>query len=57
MDELRPEITKWFYECLFKGEEVNLLDVPYILEEVGAKLRDELQALPYEWATLVHVGA
>ena len=56
VDDVGPMITKWIYRGLFKGEELDLLDVPYVLDRAVEKLSEE-GSPSYEWATFVHIGA
>jgi hypothetical protein len=51
-----PKVAQQFYDCLFEGEEVDLDDIAYALDEaVQALRRSNVPAS--RWASFMHIGA
>jgi hypothetical protein len=54
-DEDGPKVAKGMYEWLFKKDKLDLVDIPYALDDAVRALREE--GVPAKrWALYMHMG-
>jgi CHAT domain-containing protein len=51
-----PQVAQWFYEELFRHDDINADSVPYALDVAMERLRQS-GAPPERWAPFIHMGA